>query len=46
MALTAAASSRQELPDWQDARVVERNRYPMTAFFETDGHKLSLNGVW
>ena len=42
--LTAAA--RTELPDWQDPGLVERNRYPMTATFETDGQKLSLNGVW
>jgi beta-galactosidase len=35
-----------QLPDWQNPRVVEVNRYPMTATFETDGNKLSLNGVW
>ena len=41
---TAFASEKRE--DWQDAGVVERNRYPMTATFETGGNKLSLNGVW
>lgn len=35
-----------ELPYWQDPEVIEINRYPMTASFETDGNKLSLNGVW
>ena len=47
MFLSLSASAAQtQLPDWQDAGVVERNRYPMTASFETDGQKLSLNGVW
>ena len=41
MPLSAAA-----LEDWQDPHVVEINRYPMTATFETGGNKLSLNGVW
>ena len=41
---TAFAAEKRE--DWQDAGVVERNRYPMTATFETGGNKLSLNGVW
>ena len=41
-----ASASENALPDWHDARVVQRNRYPMTATFETDGLKLSLNGVW
>ena len=44
-ALLASAADKA-LPDWQNARVVQRNRYPMTATFETDGQKLSLNGVW
>ena len=35
-----------DMPDWQNPGVVEVNRYPMTATFETDGNKLSLNGVW
>ena len=34
------------LPYWQDPEVIEINRYPMTASFETGGNKLSLNGVW
>ena len=46
MASAVHAESRAALPDWQDARVVERNRYPMTASFQTDGLKVSLNGVW
>jgi len=33
-------------PDWQNPGLIEINRYPMTATFETDGNKLSLNGVW
>lgn len=41
--LTAAGA---DLPHWQDPGVVEIGRYPMTATFETDGLKLSLNGVW
>ena len=41
-----AYASEKAVPDWQDARVVQKNRYPMTATFETDGQKLSLNGVW
>ena len=41
-----AYASEKASPDWQDARVVQKNRYPMTATFETDGQKLSLNGVW
>lgn len=40
----AFASEKKE--DWQDAGVVERNRYPMTATFDTGGNKLSLNGIW
>ena len=43
--LTGFAAENQ-LPEWQDANVVEINRYPMTATFETDGNKLSLNGEW
>lgn len=38
--------SATELPDWQDPNVVQHNRCPMTASFNTDGNKLSLNGVW
>ena len=46
LALVSSAETKQTLPDWQDARIIQRNRYPMTATFETDGQKLSLNGVW
>ena len=46
LALLSSAETTQTLPDWQDARIIQRNRYPMTATFETDGQKLSLNGVW
>ena len=35
-----------ELPHWQDPGVVEVNRYPMTATFDTGGNRLTLNGVW
>ena len=45
-ALPLLAAGKTELPDWQDPAVVEINRYPMTATFDTDGQKLSLNGVW
>ena len=41
-----AASKTEQLPDWQNPNVVERNRAPMTATFETDGLRLSLNGTW
>ena len=46
MMLAVVASAKSVLPDWQDATIIQRNRYPMTATFETDGQKLSLNGVW
>ena len=35
-----------DLPHWQDPGVVEVNRYPMTATFDTGGNRLTLNGVW
>ena len=44
--LQSTAFAAEQKEDWQDAGVVERNRYPMTATFETGGNKLSLNGVW
>ena len=46
VSFTAVAAAGQDLPHWQDPAVVEVNRYPMTATFDTDGQKLSLNGVW
>ena len=41
-----AASDTAKLPDWQNPNVVERNRIPMTSTFDTEGLKLSLNGIW
>ena len=35
-----------KMPVWHDPGVVHQNREPMAATFETDGLKLSLNGVW
>ena len=46
LACISAFAQEQKFPEWQDANVVEINRYPMTATFETGGNKLSLNGVW
>ena len=46
LACVSAFAAEKQLPEWQDANVVEINRYPMTATFETDGNKLSLNGLW
>lgn len=42
----ASATGKNVLPDWKDPEVIERNRVPMTATFETDGMKQSLSGVW
>lgn len=36
----------EEIPDWQNPGVVQRNRLPMTTTFQTDGNNLSLSGVW
>ena len=41
-----AATPKETLPDWQNPQVVQRNRAPMTSYFETDGMKLMLNGLW
>ena len=35
-----------KLPAWHDPEVVQQNREPMAATFDTDGLKLSLSGVW
>lgn len=43
MAVTMSAT---QTPDWQNPEVIEINRCPMTATFETGGNKISLNGVW
>ena len=45
-ALSLAQAREAEMPAWQDPGLVQENREPMTATFETDGLKLSLNGVW
>ena len=42
----SAYAAKTELPDWQNPQVVQRNRIPMSSYFETDGLKLSLNGTW
>ena len=41
-----AAPKVEQLPDWQNPNVVERNRLPMSATFDAAGLKLSLNGTW
>ena len=46
IALCAAHAREAKMPAWQDPGLVQENREPMTATFETDGLKLSLNGVW
>lgn len=35
-----------KLPMWHDPEIVQLNREPMAATFETDGLKLPLSGVW
>ena len=42
----SAVMAAKDFPCWQDPNLLEVNRYPMTATFETGGSKLSLNGVW
>ena len=44
--LLSAQARGAKLPVWYDPEVVQVNREPMTATFETDGLKLSLSGVW
>ena len=39
-------AAKNELPDWQNPQVVQRNRIPMSSYFATDGLKLMLNGTW
>ena len=43
---SSARSSAEEMPDWQNPQVVQRNRVPMTTTFTTDGLNLSLSGTW
>ena len=45
-ALCVAQARETKMPAWQDPGLVQENREPMTTTFETDGLKLSLNGVW
>ena len=42
----ASAEKKPVLPDWQDPQVFEKNRIPMSSYFETDGLKMTLNGTW
>lgn len=46
MFTTLDAAKIEVLPDWQNPQVVQRNRLPMSSYFETDGLKLSLSGIW
>ena len=42
----ASDAAKNVLPDWQDPAIVENNRIPMSAHFETDGLKMTLDGMW
>ena len=46
IAAMTASLSAADLPDWQNPNVTGVNRCPMTATFNTDGNRLSLNGAW
>ena len=46
MSFYSDAAKTNELPDWQNPQVVQRNRLPMSSYFETDGLKISLSGTW
>lgn len=49
LAVVFAASpavSAEQLPDWQNPQVVQRNRLPMSSTFETGGLNLTLSGTW
>ena len=46
LALGTAEAKKNELPDWQDPQIVQINRLPMTASFQSGGLNLSLNGMW
>ena len=41
-----SATLNTGLPDWQDPAVVQKNRISMSASFEADGLKQSLDGIW
>jgi len=45
-ALSTAEAKKNVQPDWQDPQIVQENRLPMTASFQSGGLKLSLNGMW
>ncbi len=45
-AVAYGATKKQTMPDWQNPQVVQQNRIPMSARFDTDGLKLMLNGIW
>ena len=44
--VSTAANKNDAMPDWQNPQVIQQNRIPMAAHFETDGLKLMLNGIW
>ena len=46
LALGTAEAKKNDLPDWQDPQIVQINRLPMTASFQSGGLNLSLNGMW
>ena len=46
MSVSAFFASADEMQDWQNPNVVQRNRIPMSTTFQTDGLNLSLSGVW
>ena len=47
-ALSAAAFNlaAEQMPDWQNPAVNQRNRLPMSTTFDTGGLNLSLSGMW
>ena len=45
MSFTSHAQD-SSLPAWHDPEVVQVNREPMSATFDTGGLKISLSGVW
>ncbi len=42
----ALLAGTEQMPDWQDPGIVQRNRLPMRSSFFTDGDYVSLNGIW
>lgn len=46
ISIISSAASKESLPDWQNPQVVQKNRVPMTATFDTGGLKSVLNGDW